>query len=138
NHQKRSGKFFSGLSLGDFGRTTTLSYFRTLPGMRLKLLRYRGNWVCLNTDGSVWNEGRFAAAGGIVKTRDGRGILNGLTLLIDRGYNRGLIQTDNLERVQVIQEKIANESNFALVQRIHHLLRHFSHWQFGHISREDN
>ncbi|MBA0862367.1 hypothetical protein Goshw_007648 [Gossypium schwendimanii] len=67
-----------------------------------------------------------------------RGILNGLTLLIDRGYNRVLIQTDNLERVQVIQEKIANESNSALVRRIHHLLRHFSHWQIGHISREDN
>ncbi|MBA0688038.1 hypothetical protein Goari_005849, partial [Gossypium aridum] len=99
---------------------------------------------------------RFAAAGGIVKTRDGKwilgfnkylgncsvfyaeGILKGLTLLIDRGYNRVLIQTDNLERVQVIQEKITNESNSALVQRIHHLLRHFSHWQIGHISREDN
>ncbi|MBA0804783.1 hypothetical protein Gohar_004350 [Gossypium harknessii] len=54
--------------------------------------------------------------------------LDGLTLLIDRGYDNVLIQIDNLEAAQAIQESFSDSSNFALIRRIHQLLSQIMHW----------
>ncbi|MBA0678557.1 hypothetical protein Goari_019896 [Gossypium aridum] len=106
-----------------------------------------GNRACLNTDGSIGNEVGFVAVGGIARNRDGEwilgfnrylgncsvlyaefwGILDGLVLLIDCGYNSIFIQTDNIEAVKVIQERPLNGSNFDLIRRIYKLLTRISH-----------
>ncbi|MBA0813945.1 hypothetical protein Gohar_027759, partial [Gossypium harknessii] len=66
-------------------------------------------------------------------------IFNDLVLLIDRGYDNVLIQTDNLEAVKVIQERPPNGSKSTLIKRIHQLLSQMiEHWHIRHISREDN
>ncbi|MBA0665164.1 hypothetical protein Goklo_005066 [Gossypium klotzschianum] len=63
------------------------------------------------------------------------GILDGLVLLIDQGYDNMLIQTDSLEAVKAIQESPSNGSNYTLVRRIHPLLSWIGHWSVWHISR---
>ncbi|MBA0870685.1 hypothetical protein Goshw_015946 [Gossypium schwendimanii] len=63
------------------------------------------------------------------------GILDGLVLLIDQGYDNMLIQTDSLEAVKAIQESPSNGSNSTLVRRIHPLLSWIGHWSVWHISR---
>ncbi|MFQ6668944.1 hypothetical protein Gotur_034388 [Gossypium turneri] len=90
----------------------------------------------------------FAAVGGIVRDRNGKwlfgfnkylgscsvfdakswGILDGLTLLIDRGYDKVLIQSDSLEAIKDIQESSLEGSNSTLVRRIHQLLSRFGYW----------
>lgn len=52
-------------------------------------------------------------------------ILDGLTLLCDCDYGSVLIETNNLETVKTIQEKITNGSNSVLIRRIHYLLIRF-------------
>ncbi|MBA0869603.1 hypothetical protein Goshw_000492, partial [Gossypium schwendimanii] len=59
------------------------------------------------------------------------GILDGLTLLQDRDFNRILIQTDSLEIVHA-------NSNSGLVKRIQQRLRNIEHWVARHILREAN
>ncbi|MBA0779113.1 hypothetical protein Gotri_003394, partial [Gossypium trilobum] len=59
------------------------------------------------------------------------GILDGLTLLQDRDFNRILIQTDSLEIVHA-------NSNSGLVRRIQQRLRNIEHWVVRHILREAN
>ncbi|MBA0785724.1 hypothetical protein Gotri_025144, partial [Gossypium trilobum] len=81
-------------------------------------LHVDGNWVCLYTDGSVQNDGSFAAAEGITNSH-GKWILGYNRYL---GYDRVLFIFDNLEGVQAIQEKTPKGSNSALVRRIHQLL----------------
>ncbi|MBA0849375.1 hypothetical protein Goshw_015210 [Gossypium schwendimanii] len=100
--------------------------FKAHPGaivisLRLPIVR---NWVHLYMNGLVRNDASFAAIGGIVWDRSrewlfgfnrylGRcsmfdvevwGILDGLTLLLNRGYENVLIQSDCLEAIKVIQE----------------------------------
>lgn len=64
------------------------------------------------------------------------GILDSLTLLIDRDYDCVLIQIDNLKGVQIIQEKTTNGFDSSLVRKINQLLRHFDYWHIRHIFRE--
>ncbi|MBA0812017.1 hypothetical protein Gohar_026015, partial [Gossypium harknessii] len=59
------------------------------------------------------------------------GILDGLTLLQDRDFNRILIQTVSLEII------LAN-SNSGLVRRIQQRLQNIEHWVVRHILREAN
>ncbi|MBA0777381.1 hypothetical protein Gotri_005401, partial [Gossypium trilobum] len=104
------------------------SYFRVYPGVTMILLRSHSwarhfvsygkgltslnqfltsctNWtgfkVYLNTDGSVKYENGSAAARGIAELW---GILDGLGILMDRGYDHVLIQNDNLEAIKAIQD----------------------------------
>ncbi|MBA0746307.1 hypothetical protein Gogos_008840, partial [Gossypium gossypioides] len=113
-----------------------------------------GNWVCLYTDGSI----NHAAAGGIVRNRYGEWIfgfnkhlssssvfyaklwviLYGLTILINRGYDNVLIQSNSLEAVKDLQDSPLEGSNSALTRRIQQMLSRFSRWSIIYISREDN
>ncbi|MFQ6628479.1 hypothetical protein Gotur_006685 [Gossypium turneri] len=97
-----------------------------------------GNWACLNTDGSVRYGNDFAAIGGTVRNRNGKwilgfnvllgscsvlevglwGILDGLGILVDWGYDHVLIQTDSLEVAKVIQKRLTEGSNSSLIRKI--------------------
>ncbi|MBA0601268.1 hypothetical protein Gorai_004449, partial [Gossypium raimondii] len=105
--------------------------------------RRDSNWVSLRTNGSVSLDEGFATVGGFVcDHNDGWimgfcrylgnctvveaelwGILNGLNLILDRWFERVLIQTDIIEVVNAIQEGSSGNSNFALVRRIHLILK---------------
>ncbi|MBA0638020.1 hypothetical protein Godav_029679 [Gossypium davidsonii] len=66
------------------------------------------------------------------------GILDGLNLILERGYGSVLIQTDSLEAVNVIQEESFRGSTSALVRRIRQLLDTVRLWKIQHISRDKN
>ncbi|MBA0624299.1 hypothetical protein Godav_009683, partial [Gossypium davidsonii] len=65
-------------------------------------------------------------------------ILDGLTILINWGYNNVLIQSNSLEAVKDLQDSPLEGSNSALTRRIQQMLSRFSRWSIIHISREDN
>ncbi|MBA0818870.1 hypothetical protein Gohar_021894, partial [Gossypium harknessii] len=77
------------------------------------------NWtgfkVYLNTDGSVKYENGSVAARGIAELW---GLLDGLGILMDRGYDHVLIQTDNLEAIKAIQESPIGGSSSTLIRKI--------------------
>ncbi|MBA0727781.1 hypothetical protein Golax_000741 [Gossypium laxum] len=103
--------------------------------------------VCLNTEGSVRHDDGFAVVGGFVRDHDGKwlvkfnrylgsctvfdtelwGILDGLTCLVDRGYNNIIIQSNNLDVVKNIQEGLVEGTNSALVRIIHQMLLRLGH-----------
>ncbi|MBA0811377.1 hypothetical protein Gohar_003280 [Gossypium harknessii] len=66
------------------------------------------------------------------------GILDGLTLLQDRDFNKIFIHTNSLEVVHALQRSVSANSNSALVRRIQQRLRDFEHWVVRHISRGAN
>ncbi|MFQ6670395.1 hypothetical protein Gotur_035333, partial [Gossypium turneri] len=64
----------------------------------IRFSKYLGN--CTVTDAELW------------------GILDGLKLILDRGFKRILIQTDSLEAAFAIQEGAFRISNSTLLRRI--------------------
>ncbi|XP_040967868.1 protein TsetseEP-like [Gossypium hirsutum] len=96
------------------------------------------DWVSLNTDGSVKFDEGFAEDSGCVRDHNGEwiiafakhlsnctileaelwGILNGLTLILDRHFGKILIQTDSIEANNVILEDSSKNSSSALVTSI--------------------
>ncbi|MBA0787738.1 hypothetical protein Gotri_025406, partial [Gossypium trilobum] len=59
-----------------------------------------GNWVYLNTEGSVKIEDVSASVGGI------------------RGYDNVLVQTDSFEVANVVKKGLTGRSNSALIRKI--------------------
>ncbi|MBA0602594.1 hypothetical protein Gorai_002770 [Gossypium raimondii] len=55
------------------------------------------------------------------------GILDGLTCLVDRGYDNIIIQSNNLDVVKNIQEGLVEDSNTTLVRIIHQMLLRLGH-----------
>ncbi|MBA0726761.1 hypothetical protein Golax_002568, partial [Gossypium laxum] len=92
----------------------------------------------LNTDGAVQTNIGLSATGGVIRDNMGKwilgynrflekcsvftaelfGLLDGLTLLQKQGYDRVLIQLDNLEMVKTICDRKLDRSNISLVGRI--------------------
>ncbi|MBA0791992.1 hypothetical protein Gohar_016525 [Gossypium harknessii] len=64
--------------------------------------------------------------------------MDGLDILIDRGFENVLIQTDSLEVVTVIQESLIGGPNSALIGRILQLLYQIRHWNICYRPREEN
>lgn len=97
-----------------------------------------GNWIQLNSDGVVKNDSGLASIVGIFRDRHNKwiigynrlvgicsaldvelwSILEGLTITIDKGFERVFILSDSLEAVQAIQGNTTKASNSALVKRI--------------------
>lgn len=114
--------------------------------------------MCLNTNDSIRIEDGFVVVGGFVCDHnegwildfsiylgsctviDAKfwGILDDLKPIQDQGYKRVLIQTDSLEVVNAIQDYSFRGSNFALVRKIHQLLKIVRHWKIQHIPRDEN
>ncbi|MBA0869166.1 hypothetical protein Goshw_023997 [Gossypium schwendimanii] len=61
------------------------------------------------------------------------GILDRLKLILDRGFERVLIQTDNLEATTAIQEDAFGISNSTLLRRIDQILIKVKPWRIQHI-----
>ncbi|KAK5787192.1 hypothetical protein PVK06_041845 [Gossypium arboreum] len=120
--------------------------------------RFTKERVFLNTDGVVQLDTGFAAAGGIVRDKDGNwiagfhrfigkcsvfdaelwGIFDGLRLVQKRGHNQVIILSDSLEVVKAITESSSTSSNSALIRRIHTMLSQETRWILRFILREQN
>ncbi|KAK5833400.1 hypothetical protein PVK06_017225 [Gossypium arboreum] len=111
-----------------------------------------------SSDGSVRFDEGFTADGGCVRNHNGEwingfakylgncivlevelwGILDGLNLILDRHFEKILIQTDNIEAINIILEDSSGSSNSSLVRKIHLILRKIEQWKIQYILREEN
>ncbi|KAG8485688.1 hypothetical protein CXB51_019010 [Gossypium anomalum] len=66
------------------------------------------------------------------------GILDGLNPLLDRNFEKVIIQTDSLEAATAIQEGFSGNSNSTLVRRIHSALTALKQWKIQHIPYSEN
>ncbi|KAA3460126.1 reverse transcriptase [Gossypium australe] len=116
------------------------------------------NWVFLYSDGAVERDSENGAAGGVVRDRDGNwvvgythylgkcspleaelwSILDGVFILINRGYKKIKIRSDNLEVVRILSTKDMADSGSTLIRRIKRLLLSGNQWEIKHIPRENN
>ncbi|MBA0773184.1 hypothetical protein Gotri_008479 [Gossypium trilobum] len=66
------------------------------------------------------------------------GILDGLTILHNKCWDKVSIQIDSVEVIQAIQVAFSRTSNSALIRRIQQLLSKMDQWEMPHIPREEN
>ncbi|KAG8501465.1 hypothetical protein CXB51_003790 [Gossypium anomalum] len=76
--------------------------------------------ICLVLDSELWR------------------ILEGLTIAMDRGFNKVLIVFDSHEAIQAIQRRVIKVSNSALVRRINSYVAKLSQWSIQYISIDFN
>ncbi|KAH1113745.1 hypothetical protein J1N35_007123 [Gossypium stocksii] len=116
------------------------------------------DWAYLFTDGAVAKASGNAAAGGVVRDRDGNwilgfthylgrcspleaefwGILDGILIVLDKGHKRVKIQTDNLEVVKTLNMEGNVDSGITLLTRIKRTLQSEGQWEVKHVPRECN
>ncbi|MBA0783461.1 hypothetical protein Gotri_001170 [Gossypium trilobum] len=112
----------------------------------------------VNTDGVVQKNIGLSAIRGVIRDNMGKwilgynrflekcfvftaelyGFLDGLTLLQKQGYDRVLIQSDNLEMVKTICDRKLDRSNISLVRRIQQILKHEDKWLVRYTLGENN
>lgn len=66
------------------------------------------------------------------------GILDGLKLILDKRFERILIQTNSLETIIAIREGAFRISNTTLLRRIHQIPTKVKQWNIQHIHQEEN
>ncbi|MBA0729789.1 hypothetical protein Golax_004521 [Gossypium laxum] len=94
-------------------------------------------WVFLSTDGAVARDSGYAATGGVARDRDGNwivgcnqflgvcspfeaevwAILDGILILLNKGYKRITIMTDNLVVAQILTAMNLEDSGITVLRR---------------------
>ncbi|MBA0646242.1 hypothetical protein Goklo_014219 [Gossypium klotzschianum] len=113
-------------------------------------------WVLLSTNSVVVREIGYAATGGAVRDGDGNwimgfsrylgvcslfkaevwGILDGILILLNKGYRRAIIQNDNLEVVQALTDVRLEDLGIIVLRRTQRIMRAKGQWRINHISIE--
>ncbi|KAG8486120.1 hypothetical protein CXB51_019453 [Gossypium anomalum] len=93
------------------------------------------NWVHLFSDGAVARDSGNASAEGVAEFW---GILDGILILLSKGYKKVRVQSDNLEVVKALSMDISVDSGITVLRRIKRLLRSNGQWEFKYITRECN
>ncbi|KAK5795421.1 hypothetical protein PVK06_036687 [Gossypium arboreum] len=113
------------------------------------------DWVHLFIDGAMARASENASAGGVVRDRDvnwilgfthylGRcspleaelwGILDGILILLNKGYKRVRIQTDNLEVVRALKMEETVDLGITLLRRIKRVLHSEDQWETKYVIR---
>ncbi|MBA0611137.1 hypothetical protein Godav_011841 [Gossypium davidsonii] len=98
----------------------------------------------------------YAATGGAVRDGDGNwimgfsrylgvcslfkaevwGILDGILILLNKGYRRAIIQNDNLEVVQALTDVRLEDLGIIVLRRTQRIMRAKGQWRINHISIE--
>ncbi|KAH1046624.1 hypothetical protein J1N35_037408 [Gossypium stocksii] len=116
------------------------------------------DWAYLFKDGAVARASGNAAAGGVVRDRYGNwilgfthylgrcspleaefwGILDGILIILNKGYKRVKIQTNNLEVVKALNMEENVDSGITLLRRIKRTLQSVGQWEVRHVPKECN
>ncbi|MBA0702429.1 hypothetical protein Goari_022817 [Gossypium aridum] len=115
-------------------------------------------WVFLSTDGAVARDSGYVATGGVARDHDGNwrvgftcflgvcspfeakvwGILDGILILLNKGYKRVINLTDNLEVVQILSDLHLKDSGIIVLRRTQCIMRAEGMWKIQHIPRNRN
>ncbi|MBA0755514.1 hypothetical protein Gogos_005601, partial [Gossypium gossypioides] len=71
-------------------------------------------------------------------TTGGVGILDGILILLNKGYRRVIILTDNLGVVQILSDLNLKDSGITVLRRTHCIMRAEGMWKIKHIPRNRN
>ncbi|KAH1091625.1 hypothetical protein J1N35_018882 [Gossypium stocksii] len=66
------------------------------------------------------------------------GILDGILILLNKGYRQAIIMTDNLEVAQILEDLDLEDSGIAVLRRTQQLLRSEGEWKIKHTPRDLN
>ncbi|MBA0730871.1 hypothetical protein Golax_025608 [Gossypium laxum] len=88
-------------------------------------------WVLLCIDGVVARDTGNAAVGEW-------GILDGLLLLLDKGYERAIILIDNLEVIQALSDLGLENPCITVLKRTQCMMRAEGQWKIRYMSKEHN
>ncbi|KAK5785424.1 hypothetical protein PVK06_040008 [Gossypium arboreum] len=67
-----------------------------------------------------------------------QGILYGLLLLLDKGYERAIVLIDNLEVIQALSDLGLQNPCITVLRRTHRMMRADGQWKIIHLLREHN
>ncbi|MBA0832850.1 hypothetical protein Goarm_017209 [Gossypium armourianum] len=113
-------------------------------------------WVLLSTDGTMAKDSGHAATGGVVRDRDGNWImgfgrylgvcspfeaevwsnLDGILLLLNKGYRWTITQMDSLEVVQALTDMGMEESGITVLRRTQRIMKSEGQLRILHIPSE--
>ncbi|MBA0817274.1 hypothetical protein Gohar_001854, partial [Gossypium harknessii] len=65
-------------------------------------------------------------------------ILNGFLILLNKGYRRAIILTDNLEVAQILTDLDLEDSGITMLRRTQRIMRAEGMWKIKHIPRIRN
>ncbi|KAA3488041.1 LINE-type retrotransposon LIb DNA [Gossypium australe] len=138
----------------------TLSHYHKTKGLESRGTNNicSDKWVHLSSDGAVARIFGDAAAGGVVRDQDGNwilgythylgscspleaelwGVLDGVLILLNKGYKKVKIQTDNLEVIRALATKDMIDSGTTLLRRIKRIMYSEGQWEIKHVPREGN
>ncbi|KAH1067935.1 hypothetical protein J1N35_032922 [Gossypium stocksii] len=127
------GHILLGLSCGVSGRIGTCSFFKASHGVSMRLSKShivgQNNIPPLQGSHLIKHEVIFTI---------GLYLAVGLNLILDRHFDKILIQTDSIEAINVILEDSSGSSNSSLVRKIHIILRKMEQWKIQYILKEKN
>lgn len=83
---------------------------------------------------------------GLIVTQEGAlylrlsygGILYGLLFLLNKGFRRVAIQSDNLEVVRVLHDGAIADSGITVLRRVQRVMRTEGKWRIRYVLRENN
>ncbi|PPS13942.1 hypothetical protein GOBAR_AA06637 [Gossypium barbadense] len=133
-------------------------YGRRKHGSQWLLPLYNHQKVFLSTDGAVARAFGCAASGGVARDHDGNwivgfsrflgycspfeaevwGILDEILILLNKGYRKISLLTDNLEIVQVLSDLNLEDFGITVLRRVRRIMRAEGQWKINHISRNRN
>ncbi|KAG8497788.1 hypothetical protein CXB51_007049 [Gossypium anomalum] len=116
------------------------------------------SWVSLHTDGAMVRDSGYAASGGMARDKEGNwivgfsrflgvcspfevelwGVLNGILILLNKGYRQILILSDNLEVVKSLSVLDLEESGITNLRRTQRIMKTEGKWIVRHIPRAQN
>ncbi|MBA0638665.1 hypothetical protein Godav_021800 [Gossypium davidsonii] len=116
------------------------------------------SWVFLFTDGAVARDSSYAAIGGVARDWVGDwtvgfnrflgvcslfeaevlAILDGILILLNKGYKRITVMTDNLEVAQTLNDMDLEDSGITVLRRTLRILHSEGEWMIKHIPRNQN
>ncbi|KAH1129460.1 hypothetical protein J1N35_000838 [Gossypium stocksii] len=133
------------------------NYTKTIPNSAPNST-LNDSYVFLSTDGAVAPNSGHAATGGVVRDRDGNwimgfthflgvytpfevevwSILDGILILLNKGYRRAIILTNNLEVSPILTDSNMVDFGITVLKRTQWIMKAEGIWRIKHIPRSQN
>ncbi|KAK5835835.1 hypothetical protein PVK06_011547 [Gossypium arboreum] len=99
-----------------------------------------GSWVYLSTDGAVSRDFGYAATGGVCSPFEAEvwGILDGILILLNKGFRRIIILIYNLEVAQNLSALNLEDLGIVVFRRTQRVMQSEGEWKIEHIPRNLN
>ncbi|KAH1065452.1 hypothetical protein J1N35_030439 [Gossypium stocksii] len=139
-------------------KNRNLFIFQNISWDAMEVVKVSSCWARQYETYIVVGDSGFAASGGVIQDFNGKwimgstrflgvcspfeaelwGILDGILILLNKGYRRAIIMTDNLEVAQNLEDLDLEDSGITVLSRTQQILRSEGEWKIKHIARDLN